>query len=397
MKDVILTPEGYEQLKSELDVLRTTKRRGGRRADRGRARVRRDRRERRVRRREERADDARAPDRPARGAPRERARDRQRRTSTRASSRSAPSCACGTSTPRRPIEYFIVGSAEANPAEQKLSNESPVGKAIMGRKKGETVEVVTPRGSSRSSRSWRSRPPSGRSAAMRATSGVGRWTPRSASASRHAARLREALPRPRTRSRTVRARGRAARGRASEAERAAAARRPRHGAARTWASSSSSTSSTARGGSSCICDAGRSRARSTSTSATSSASSGMPGEVAARRAVARRRRARRCSRRTRSPLPDTFHGLTDVELRYRKRYLDLLMNEETRELLPPARAMVVSAIRRYLDERGLRRGRDADPAAPLRRRLRATRSSRTRTSSTPTSTCASRPSSTSSG
>ena len=45
------------------------------------------------------------------------------------------------------VEYHIVGSAEANPAEQKLSNESPVGKAIMGRKKGETVEVITPRGS----------------------------------------------------------------------------------------------------------------------------------------------------------------------------------------------------------------------------------------------------------
>ena len=43
--------------------------------------------------------------------------------------------------------FTIVGSAEANPAEHKLSNESPVGKAIMGRKKGETVEVVTPRGS----------------------------------------------------------------------------------------------------------------------------------------------------------------------------------------------------------------------------------------------------------
>jgi transcription elongation factor GreA len=44
------------------------------------------------------------------------------------------------------VEYHIVGSAEANPAEQKLSNESPVGKAIMGRKKGETVEVSAPRG-----------------------------------------------------------------------------------------------------------------------------------------------------------------------------------------------------------------------------------------------------------
>jgi transcription elongation factor GreA len=44
------------------------------------------------------------------------------------------------------FEYRIVGSAEANPAEQKLSNESPVGKAIMGRKKGEVVEVAAPRG-----------------------------------------------------------------------------------------------------------------------------------------------------------------------------------------------------------------------------------------------------------
>ena len=44
------------------------------------------------------------------------------------------------------VEYRIVGSAEANPAEQKLSNESPVGKAIMGKKKGEVVEVAAPRG-----------------------------------------------------------------------------------------------------------------------------------------------------------------------------------------------------------------------------------------------------------
>ena len=44
------------------------------------------------------------------------------------------------------VEYHIVGSTEANPAENKLSNESPVGKAIMGRKKGDTVEVVAPRG-----------------------------------------------------------------------------------------------------------------------------------------------------------------------------------------------------------------------------------------------------------
>ena len=44
------------------------------------------------------------------------------------------------------VEYHIVGSAEANPAQNKLSNESPVGKAIIGKKKGETVEVAAPRG-----------------------------------------------------------------------------------------------------------------------------------------------------------------------------------------------------------------------------------------------------------
>jgi lysyl-tRNA synthetase, class II len=51
------------------------------------------------------------------------------------------------------------------------------------------------------------------------------------------------------------------------------------------------------------------------------------------------------------PLPDTFHGLQDVETRYRQRYLDLLVNDESREdaLL---RARVVSAMRRYLDEHG---------------------------------------------
>ena len=44
------------------------------------------------------------------------------------------------------VEYHIVGSAEANPAEHKLSNESPVGRAIIGHKKGEVVEVSAPRG-----------------------------------------------------------------------------------------------------------------------------------------------------------------------------------------------------------------------------------------------------------
>jgi lysyl-tRNA synthetase, class II len=50
-------------------------------------------------------------------------------------------------------------------------------------------------------------------------------------------------------------------------------------------------------------------------------------------------------------LPDTFHGLTDVEQRYRRRYLDLLMNEETRADFI-FRARLVAAIRRRLDAEG---------------------------------------------
>jgi lysyl-tRNA synthetase class 2 len=50
-------------------------------------------------------------------------------------------------------------------------------------------------------------------------------------------------------------------------------------------------------------------------------------------------------------LPDTFHGLTDVELRYRKRYLDLLVNEETRKDFM-LRARLITAVRAYLDAEG---------------------------------------------
>jgi len=46
-------------------------------------------------------------------------------------------------------KYRIVGSAEASPAEQKVSNESPVGKALMGHKRGEIVSVPVPRGPAR--------------------------------------------------------------------------------------------------------------------------------------------------------------------------------------------------------------------------------------------------------
>ena len=43
-------------------------------------------------------------------------------------------------------KYTIVGSAEASPAEMKLSNESPVGKALIGHKRGEEVVISTPKG-----------------------------------------------------------------------------------------------------------------------------------------------------------------------------------------------------------------------------------------------------------
>ncbi|MBM4426245.1 MAG: transcription elongation factor GreA [Chloroflexi bacterium] len=42
--------------------------------------------------------------------------------------------------------FIIVGAAEANPREGKISNESPIGKAILGHKAGETVKVETPGG-----------------------------------------------------------------------------------------------------------------------------------------------------------------------------------------------------------------------------------------------------------
>jgi len=46
-------------------------------------------------------------------------------------------------------KFKIVGSAEADPSESKLSNESPVGKALLGHKRGETVTVPVPRGPAR--------------------------------------------------------------------------------------------------------------------------------------------------------------------------------------------------------------------------------------------------------
>lgn len=51
------------------------------------------------------------------------------------------------------------------------------------------------------------------------------------------------------------------------------------------------------------------------------------------------------------PLPEKWHGLQDVDLRYRQRYLDLIVNESTRETFIK-RSRIISSMRRYLEERG---------------------------------------------
>jgi transcription elongation factor GreA len=146
VKDVILTPEGYEQLKAELDLLRGEKRREiadriaaarefgeiAENAEYDDAKNEQMMLEHRIAQLEERLANAQVID--------------KKKVDTSVVSIGSVVRLRDVDA-KQTVEYFIVGSAEANPAEQKLSNESPVGKAIMGRKKGETVEVVTPRGS----------------------------------------------------------------------------------------------------------------------------------------------------------------------------------------------------------------------------------------------------------
>ncbi len=146
MKEVLLTPEGYEKLKAEIKFLTTDKRREvaerikharefgdiSENSEYDDAKNEQAMLEQRIAQLEERLASARV---------------------IAAEDVPAGVVAVGTRVRLRDIdanetsEYTIVGSAEANPAERKLSNESPVGKAIMGKKKGETVEVAAPRGS----------------------------------------------------------------------------------------------------------------------------------------------------------------------------------------------------------------------------------------------------------
>jgi len=145
LKDVILTPEGYEKLKQEIEYLSNEKRREV--ADRIKT----------AREFGDIAENAEYDD-----AKNEQALLEHRIATLEERLRNArvitkkdvakDVVSVGSKVKLRDIgakqtfEYKIVGSAEANPAENKLSNESPVGKAIIGRKKGETVEVEAPRG-----------------------------------------------------------------------------------------------------------------------------------------------------------------------------------------------------------------------------------------------------------
>ena len=145
MKEVILTPEGYDKLKGEIEYLSTEKRREV--ADRIRvarefgdiaenaeyddAKNEQMLLEHRIATLEERLRDARVITK----------KDIAKDVVSVGSKVKLRDVAA-----KETIEYHIVGSAEADQAANKLSNESPVGKAIMGHKKGETVEVTAPRG-----------------------------------------------------------------------------------------------------------------------------------------------------------------------------------------------------------------------------------------------------------
>ena len=89
------------------------------------------------------------------------------------------------------------------------------------------------------------------------------------------------------------------------------------------------------------------------------------------------------------PLPEKWHGLADQELRYRQRYVDLIVNEESREVFRK-RSQIIELHPPLHAGARLHRGRDADDAAPSPAARRRVRSRPTTMRSTWTCTCASR-------
>jgi transcription elongation factor GreA len=146
-KDVILTPEGLENLKKEIEHLSTTKRREV----------------------AERIKEAREFGDISENSEYDDAKNEQAMLESRimsledklrsasvidAKELSADVVRVGsqvqvTDDKGKTLSYTIVGSTEANPSESKLSNESPVGKALVGRKKGDSVKVTLPSGKQR--------------------------------------------------------------------------------------------------------------------------------------------------------------------------------------------------------------------------------------------------------
>jgi transcription elongation factor GreA len=145
VKDVLLTPEGYEKLKQEIDHLRGERRREV--ADRIRV----------AREFGDIAENAEYDDAKNEQAMLEHKIAQLEERLARA--RVIDTADVDTSVvsvgsvvrlrdvdAKETVEYHIVGSAEANPAEQKLSSESPIGKALLGHKRGDVVAVDVPRG-----------------------------------------------------------------------------------------------------------------------------------------------------------------------------------------------------------------------------------------------------------
>ena len=147
-KDVILTPDGLEKLKSELEYLSTEKRREVA------ARIK------EAREFGDISENAEYDD-----AKNEQAMleskiaqlEEKLRAATVIDARDVGTDAVGIGTTvhvkdqgtGRSETYTIVGSSEASPAEHKLSNESPVGKALIGAKRNEIVSIVLPNGKKR--------------------------------------------------------------------------------------------------------------------------------------------------------------------------------------------------------------------------------------------------------
>ena len=147
MKEVILTPEGYEKLKQEIEHLQNEKRREV--AERIRV----------AREFGDIAENAEYDDAKNEQAMLEKQiadlEDKLRSATIVESPASSDTVSVGVTVhvkdqkSGKSQKFKIVGSAEANPAEHKLSNESPVGRALLGHKRNEEVSVPVPKGPAR--------------------------------------------------------------------------------------------------------------------------------------------------------------------------------------------------------------------------------------------------------